>query len=184
MTVKVLDSRLKKKRHGHVSVVLPPLESSSSTTLSTEELAKATTLPAITTMREEEIRTVKAREVMTEETVNCTWSEWSSCSYFCGQPRVPTKQQVLVDVQPKSMKAMCQTPKENCSRSIKCTGMLYVQECHLTPALFQNHLSSVNGRVRISAVRRVEKRDIFWSSVRAPPLTRTGLVATWQELRT
>ena len=144
-----------------------------------------TILPA-TTSREEEIRTVKGREgsEMTQESVNCTWSEWSSCSYYCGQPRVPSKQQVLVDAKPKSMKAMCQTPKENCSRSIKCTGMRNVRECHLILLFFQNHSSSVNGSQRRSAVRRVEKRDIFWSSVRAPQLTRTGLAAAWQETRT
>ena len=102
---------LKQKRRSHVSVVLPMIEESPTPTTISTPGPTSSEKPAIS-----------RRESMTEESVTCTWSDWTSCSYYCGQTPVPTQQQVLVDAQPKSMKALCEIPEKNCSSSIKCTG--------------------------------------------------------------
>ena len=53
--------------------------------------------------------------------VECRWSDWSSCSYYCGDPKVETRYKALVDVNPKGSRAMCAIPQEECG-TISCTG--------------------------------------------------------------
>ena len=50
----------------------------------------------------------------------CRWSDWSNCSYFCGDPRVETKFKSLVEVVPKGEAAQCAIPQEKCA--VDCTG--------------------------------------------------------------
>ena len=50
----------------------------------------------------------------------CRWSDWSSCSYYCGDPRVETRFKSLVEVVPKGEAAQCGMPQEKCDTA--CTG--------------------------------------------------------------
>ena len=50
----------------------------------------------------------------------CRYSDWSSCSYFCGDPIVETRFKSLVEVVPKGEAAQCQILQETCATA--CTG--------------------------------------------------------------
>ena len=55
--------------------------------------------------------------------VDCNWSDWSSCSYYCGgDPKIETKYKTLLDVRPKGSKALCKIPQQPCG-TIACTGI-------------------------------------------------------------
>ena len=51
----------------------------------------------------------------------CHYSDWSSCSYYCGDPPVEKRYQTLVDASPKESRALC-LPKEEPCGNIDCTG--------------------------------------------------------------
>ena len=54
-------------------------------------------------------------------TWDCRYSDWSSCSYYCGDPPVETRYQVLVE-DTKESRAMCPLLKEKPCETIACTG--------------------------------------------------------------
>ena len=54
--------------------------------------------------------------------VECRYSDWSSCSYYCGGPAVEKRYKTLVDASPKESRAMCPLPEEAECGNITCTG--------------------------------------------------------------
>ena len=59
--------------------------------------------------------------------VECRWSEWSSCSYYCGDPKVETSSKALVEVVPKGSAALCEIPQRPCGEDIQCTSKVDYQ---------------------------------------------------------
>jgi len=53
--------------------------------------------------------------------VECSYSDWSSCSYYCGETKVETRYQTLVD-DTKESRAMCPLRQEEECGTIACTG--------------------------------------------------------------
>ena len=56
----------------------------------------------------------------------CHWSSWSSCSYYCGDPKVETKYRALVDAIPKNSRGMCPLLQEEPCGAIACTGEIFI----------------------------------------------------------
>ena len=63
---------------------------------------------------------IEGGSVAAETLPECRWSDWSSCSYYCGDPRVETRFKSLVEVVPKGEAAQCEIPQEKCA--VSCTG--------------------------------------------------------------
>ena len=53
--------------------------------------------------------------------VYCSYSGWSSCSYYCGELPVEKRNKTLVDARPKESRALCPLHEEECG-AITCTG--------------------------------------------------------------
>ena len=53
--------------------------------------------------------------------VDCHYSDWSSCSYYCGEPKVETKYKTLVGDSNESRSA-CPLLEELPCETIACTG--------------------------------------------------------------
>ena len=54
--------------------------------------------------------------------VDCHYSDWSSCSYYCEEPKVETRYKTLVEAIPKESRAMCPLRQEEECGTIDCTG--------------------------------------------------------------
>ena len=54
--------------------------------------------------------------------VDCHYSDWSSCSYYCGEQKVETRYKTLVEAIPKELRAMCPLNTEAECGTIACTG--------------------------------------------------------------
>ena len=54
--------------------------------------------------------------------VVCHYSDWSSCSYDCEEPKVETRYKTLVEAIPKELRAMCPLNQEAKCGTIACTG--------------------------------------------------------------
>ena len=57
----------------------------------------------------------------------CHYSNWTSCSYFCGDEKEDYSYRALLDNSPKA-RAECPIPKKPCDESINCTGDIYKPE--------------------------------------------------------
>ena len=57
----------------------------------------------------------------------CHYSNWTSCSYFCGDEKEKFTYRVLLDDSPKA-RAECPIPKKPCDESVNCTGDIYKPE--------------------------------------------------------
>jgi len=53
--------------------------------------------------------------------VDCHYSDWSSCSYYCGEPPVEKRYETLVEAIPKELRAMCPLNTEAKCGTIACT---------------------------------------------------------------
>ena len=54
--------------------------------------------------------------------VDCHYSDWSSCSYYCEEQKVETRYKTLVEAIPKESRAMCPLLEEKPCGTIDCTG--------------------------------------------------------------
>ena len=54
----------------------------------------------------------------------CHYSNWTSCSYFCGDEKEDYSYRALLDDTPKA-RAECPIPKKPCDESVICTGDIY-----------------------------------------------------------
>ena len=54
--------------------------------------------------------------------VDCHYSDWSSCSYYCEEQKVETRYKTLVEAIPKESRARCPLRQEEECGSIDCTG--------------------------------------------------------------
>ena len=57
----------------------------------------------------------------------CHYSNWTSCSYFCGDKKEEFSYRALLDDTPKA-RAECPIPKKPCDESVVCTGDIYKPE--------------------------------------------------------
>ena len=53
--------------------------------------------------------------------VECRYSDWSSCSYYCGEPKVETKNKTLVG-DTKESNSVCPLLEKLPCGTIACTG--------------------------------------------------------------
>ena len=53
--------------------------------------------------------------------VDCHYSDWSSCSYYCGEPKVETKNKTLVG-DTKESNSVCPLLEKLPCGTIACTG--------------------------------------------------------------
>ena len=54
----------------------------------------------------------------------CHYSNWTSCSYLCGDEKEKFSYRALLDDTPKA-RAECPIPKKPCDESVVCTGDIY-----------------------------------------------------------
>ena len=54
----------------------------------------------------------------------CHYSNWTSCSYFCGDEKEEFSYRALLDDSPKA-RAECPMPEKPCDESVVCTGDIY-----------------------------------------------------------
>ena len=54
--------------------------------------------------------------------VDCRYSDWSSCSFYCGETPVEKRYKALVDASPKELRAMCPLSEEAECGTLTCTG--------------------------------------------------------------
>ena len=54
--------------------------------------------------------------------VECRYSDWSSCSYYCEESKVEKRYKTLVEAIPKESRAMCPLRQEEECGTIDCTG--------------------------------------------------------------
>ena len=57
----------------------------------------------------------------------CHYSNWTSCSYFCGDEKEKDSYRALLDDTPKA-RAECPIQKKPCDESVNCTGDIYKLE--------------------------------------------------------
>ena len=57
----------------------------------------------------------------------CHYSNWTSCSYFCGDEKEEFSYRALLNDSPKA-RAKCEIPKKPCDESVVCTGDIHKPE--------------------------------------------------------
>ena len=105
----------------------------------------------------------------------CHYSNWTSCSYFCGDEKEEFSYRALLDDSPKA-RGECPIPKKPCNESVVCTGNIYKPEQSEASFLFfyQSRLSSESGRKPTSAVRVAGRREGCLSRELARPPVHTN----------
>ena len=65
----------------------------------------------------------------------CHYSNWTSCSYFCGDEKEEFSYRALLDDTPKA-RGECPIPMKPCDESVVCTGDIYKPEHEQSEASF------------------------------------------------
>ena len=94
----------------------------------------------------------------------CHYSNWTSCSYFCGDEKEDYSYRALMDDTPKA-RAECPIPKKPCDESVVCTGDIYRPE-HSEASFFLFFTSalciwSVDENQQVQWELREEGKDVW-----------------------